>query len=322
MARDDYVAYLKRCAAGMRIRLSAPVRRIDPAGAGWALSLDGEAVTAAHAVIATGPDAEPVVPDWPGAGGFAGELLHASSFRNVADLACRSVLVIGPGNSGTDLMNHLARSQAGQLWLSARGAMNIAPMRLAGMPMHPVSVATRYLPRRVQDADLRAVAWLAFGDLRRYGYPRPAVGAFSRIAADGVTVALDDGFVTALKSGRITMKPAVERFNGPRVIFADGTECAPEVVICATGYRPGLEALAGRPGQAGPVRAAARYRRETPPRPARPVVLRAGQQHLRQHARAPAAGSPAGAGDDRHAGQPPIVTAFTRTGRMVTLTRD
>jgi putative flavoprotein involved in K+ transport len=245
VARDDYVAYLERCAAGMRIRLSAPVRRIDPAGAGWALSLDGEAVTTAHAVIATGPDAEPVVPDWPGAGGFAGELLHASRFRNVADLAGRSVLVIGPGNSGTDLMNHLARSKAGQLWLSARGAMNIAPMRLAGIPMHPVSVATRYLPRRVQDADLRAVAHLAFGDLRRYGYPRPAVGAFSRIAADGVTVALDDGFVAALKSGRITMKPAVGRFDGPRVIFADGTACAPDVVICATGYRPGLEALAG-----------------------------------------------------------------------------
>jgi putative flavoprotein involved in K+ transport len=41
------------------------------------------------------------------------------------------------------------------------------------------------------------------------------------------------------------MKPAVERFEGPRVIFADNTACAPDVVICATGYRPGLEALAG-----------------------------------------------------------------------------
>jgi len=32
---------------------------------------------------------------------------------------------------------------------------------------------------------------------------------------------------------------------GPRVRFADRTSCAPDTVICATGYRPGLERLAG-----------------------------------------------------------------------------
>jgi putative flavoprotein involved in K+ transport len=119
-------------------------------------------------------------------------------------------------------------------------------MRLAGIPLHPVSVATRRLPLRVQDANLRAVAKIAFGDLRRLGYERPALGAFSRAAADDVTVALDDGFVAALKAGRITMKPGIERFDGPQVVFADGSTCAPDVVICATGYRPGLEQLAGQ----------------------------------------------------------------------------
>lgn len=61
-----------------------------------------------------------------------------------------------------------------------------------------------------------------------------------------MTVALDDGFVAALKAGRITMKPGIERFDGPQVVFADGSTCAPDVVICATGYRPGLEQLAGQ----------------------------------------------------------------------------
>lgn len=142
-SRDDYVAYLTRYAAGMRTRLGTEVRRIDPAAAGWVLDLGGQTITTAHAVIATGPDAEPAWPAWPGSGGVPGTLIHAGQFRNVADVAGRSVLVAGPGNSGTDLLNHLARSNASRRWLSARSGMNISPMRLAGIPLHPVSVATR-----------------------------------------------------------------------------------------------------------------------------------------------------------------------------------
>ena len=56
---------------------------------------------------------------------------------------------------------------------------------------------------------------------------------------------MDDGFARALKAGRVVMKPGIDRFDGPRVCFTDGTSCAPNVVICATGYRPGIEALAG-----------------------------------------------------------------------------
>ena len=144
-----------------------------------------------------------------------------------------------------DLLNHLVRSDAARLWLSARSGMNIAPLRLAGIPMHPVAVAGRRLPRRAQDASLRAVQRLAFGDLGRYGYPRSDLGAFTRLRADGVTVAVDDGFVRALKSGRVTMKPGVARVEGRDVCFADGSACVPDVIICATGYRPRLGPWSG-----------------------------------------------------------------------------
>ena len=244
-ARDDYVAYLEDYAAGMRLRLGTRVQRVGRAGAGWELRLEGGSLTAAHVVIATGPDAEPVVPSWPGMDGFGGMVIHAGQFRNVQEMAGLDVLVVGPGNSGVDLLGHLAGSDAGRLWLSARSGMNITPLRLGGVPLHPVSVAGRYLPVRWQDANARAVQRLAFGDLAGLGYPRSALGAFTRAAAEGVTVAVDDGFVRALKAGRVTMKPAIDRFDGPRVCFTDGTSCAPDAVICATGYRPGLEQIAG-----------------------------------------------------------------------------
>ena len=242
--RDDYVAYLQDYAAGMRLRLGARVRLVDRAGDGWALRLGRGSIKTAHVVVATGPDAEPVMPAWPGMAGFAGIVIHAGKFRNAAAMAGLDVLVVGPGNSGVDLLGHLAGSDAGKLWLSARSGMTITPRRLGGVPLHPVSVLGRYLPLRWQDANARAVQQVAFGDLTRLGYPRPALGAFTRAAADGVTIAVDDGFVRALKSGRVTMKPAIDRFDGRQVCFADGTGYAADAIICATGC-PGLEQIAG-----------------------------------------------------------------------------
>ncbi len=64
--RDDYVAYLQEYSAGMRLRLGARVHRIDRTDQGWELALDRGSLTAAHVVIATGSDAEPFLPDWPG----------------------------------------------------------------------------------------------------------------------------------------------------------------------------------------------------------------------------------------------------------------
>ncbi len=88
--RDDYVAYLQNYAAGMRLLLGTRVDRVDRvdrADGGWELRLDGGSIGAAHVVIATGPDAEPVMPSWPGMADYPGTVIHAGQFRNVADLA-------------------------------------------------------------------------------------------------------------------------------------------------------------------------------------------------------------------------------------------
>ena len=35
-------------------------------------------------------------------------------------------------------------------------------------------------------------------------------------------MAVDDGFVRALKAGQVNMKPGIDRFEGQTVYFADG----------------------------------------------------------------------------------------------------
>src|SRR5262245_5890746 len=113
----------------MRLRRGTRVHRIDRTDQGWELALDRVSLTAAHVVIATGSDAEPFLPDWPGLDSFGGTVIHAGQFRNVAEAAGRDVLVVGPGNSGADLLDYLAVSDAGRLWPSARSGMTVTPRR-------------------------------------------------------------------------------------------------------------------------------------------------------------------------------------------------
>jgi len=135
---------------------------------------------AAHVVVATGPGAESVVPNWPAVASFPGMLIHAGSSATPARWPAGMSWSSAPG---TPAWTCSIIWRAAALWLSARSGMHITPLRLADVPLHPVSLAGRRLPRRVQDASLRVVKGLAFGDLARYGHRLSELGAFTRIAS-------------------------------------------------------------------------------------------------------------------------------------------
>jgi hypothetical protein len=54
---------------------------------------------------------------------------------------------------------------------------------------------------------------------------------------------IDVGFLRELKSGRINVRPDVERFSSTRIVFADGREEEFGVVVAATGFSTALEKL-------------------------------------------------------------------------------
>jgi putative flavoprotein involved in K+ transport len=84
-----------------------------------------------------------------------------------------------------------------------------------------------------------------FGDLSPYGLPRPRMGVVSTLRERRVGPAIDDGFVDAVKDGRVEIVSAVEAFEDRRVVLADGTRAEADAVIAATGYDRGLGPLVG-----------------------------------------------------------------------------
>ncbi|MER9405078.1 NAD(P)/FAD-dependent oxidoreductase [Mesorhizobium caraganae] len=203
---------------------------------------------ARHIIIATGRDRQPVIPAWKGMKAFAGRVIHSAEFGDANDYAGRKILVVGAGNSGFDALNHLARVDTAQIWLSARNGPALLPKRIGQIAVHRFSPILARLPFKLADAVMAATQRLVFGDLTAFGLPPTPSGGASRLASDYTAIAADDGAVNAIKDGRIIVVPTVREFTRDTVIFDNGVTIQPDIVIAATGYRTGLEAMLGKLG--------------------------------------------------------------------------
>ena len=249
-SRDDFVAYLEDVAAceQLEIRYRVDVRRIFRDAEGWLLDTSAGSVPAASVVVATGYDAAAHVPDWPGRAGFTGELVHATRFRTAAAFRGRDVLVVGAGNTGTEIATRLADDRAARVRVSFRTPVNIMPARVLGIPATALARLNEGAPDWLVDRSAFVIQRLAWGDLAPHGMPRAPHGVATELRVRGLGATLDRGFVAALKARRLELVPAVERFDGQDVVLATGERVRPQVVIAATGYRHGLEPLVGHLG--------------------------------------------------------------------------
>jgi cation diffusion facilitator CzcD-associated flavoprotein CzcO len=248
-SREAFTSYLEDVAKRKRldVRLGVAVERIDRDYERWTLLTSSGSLHARFVVVATGYDRVPRVPDWPGRGTFTGELLHGSAFRNPDAYRGKDVLVVGAGNTGTEIATRLADGAA-RVRVSFRTAVNIMPPRFLGLPTPVLARASESSPAWLVDRMAFLMQRLAWGDLSRFGMPRSPYGVATELRVRGLGATLDRGFVAALKAGRLTLVSAVERFDGADVVLADGERIQPQVVIAATGYRHGLEPLVGHLG--------------------------------------------------------------------------
>lgn len=247
VARQDVVDYLDAYAVRhqLDVRTGVQVTGIERAAGGWSVrTADGETFEAAEVVVATGYNHTPVPPAWPGVEGFPGEVLHASTYRNPAPYRGRDVLVVGVGNTGAEIAVDLVEGGASRVRLAVRTAPHIVRRSNFGWPAQGTGIVVRHLPVPVVDAIARAVARVEVPDLARYGLPRPTTGLYSRVMEGSVPVQ-DVGLLAAVQAGKVEPVAAVESVDGAEVVLADGSRITPEVVLAATGYRRGLEALVG-----------------------------------------------------------------------------
>ncbi|MFJ6907005.1 flavin-containing monooxygenase [Streptomyces griseoluteus] len=252
VVRDDVVRYLEKYAEHHELEIVTGVEvfRVEKAadGAGWLLHASGgRELTGAAVVVATGHNHTPRLPEWPGAEGYEGELLHASSYRNPKPYEGRDVLVVGIGNTGAEIAVDLVAGGASRVRLAVRTAPHIVRRSTAGWAAQYTGIVVRRLPVRLVDRLARPMARLSTPDLSEHGLPRPETGLYSRVRQGAIPVQ-DVGLIDAVRTGKVEIVAAVEGFEDGKVALADGTRIAPDAVIAATGYSRGLDSLVGHLG--------------------------------------------------------------------------
>jgi cation diffusion facilitator CzcD-associated flavoprotein CzcO len=248
-SRDEVVDYLERYTEATRanVRFGTRLEELRPLSGYWELRTSTGTLRAHNVLFTTGKEHQPKIPNWPGMGTWSGRLLHSATLGDVRQYAGKHVLVVGAGNSGTDVLNHLVRVPTRSLHVSVREGSVVVPTWFLGFPVQLGAPFMEKLPLWLIDLMLAGTERMAFGNLRRLGFPARAGGA-SRLAGDGTSPAIDRGFIAALKAGEATIIPAIDHFEERAVVLRDGRKLQPDVVIAATGYETGLVPLLGKLG--------------------------------------------------------------------------
>jgi len=261
-SRDQVIGYLEDYARAERlgIRFGCEVVRVEPAPGGWRAVHGWGEEDARHVVLATGTNALPRRPDWPGLGAFPGRVLHSSDYRNAAGFAGARALVVGFGNSGADIALDLAEGGADVL-LALRGPVNILPSTMFGIPTTSLGFLRAVFGPALADRLTAPLVRALIGRPEDYGLGHPAKGPIRQVVEDGRIPMIDVGALAAIRDGRIAVRPGLARFDGGAAIFEDGSRTAIDLLVLATGYGvdlrpllPGSEAVLdadGRPKVSG-----------------------------------------------------------------------
>ncbi|MFJ3800358.1 flavin-containing monooxygenase [Streptomyces sp. NPDC090088] len=249
VSRDNVVRYLEKYAEHHELEIvtGVEVSRVERSadGEGWLLhATGGRELTGSAVVVATGFNHTPRIPDWPGRDGFGGEFLHAGQYRDAGPFAGRDVLVVGPGNTGSEIAVDLVEGGAARVRLAVRTVPHIVRRSTAGWAAQYNSILVRRLPTGLVDRLARTMAKVSVPDLAAQGLPRPDSGLYSRVKQGAIPI-LDVGLIDAVRQGKVEITAAVEGFEDGKVVLADGTLLSPDAVIAATGYVRGLEGLVG-----------------------------------------------------------------------------
>ena len=218
-----------------RIRFNTEVARVEPAGDGWEVTLaDGESHRYDAVMVANGHHWDPKYPEppFPGQASFTGEQLHSHWYREPDErFVDRRVLVLGIGNSATDIATETSRVSATTYLAMRRGAY-VMPKFIGGVPLDQLAPSwANRLPFAFTRPLLMREVKRVQGPMEGYGLPKPD----HKLGEAHPTVSAD--LLDRIGHGRIAVKPNLERIDGPVVHFCDGTSAEVDTIVWCTGYR-------------------------------------------------------------------------------------
>lgn len=222
------------CEFGVAVERATPVD--TAAGRYWRVELsNGDTRDYRGVYAAIGTQWLPQLPQLPGLESFTGRAIHSKDYRSPKEFDGRRVLVVGAGNSGVDIASDAA-FHADEAFLSTRRPYYFFPKQIFGVALPDLldgraQIAPRPWMEGLQPADFMDVILSTVGDLSAFGLPVPEgpIGETHPIVSNTI--------LHAFSHGLLKRRPGVERVEGSRVHFEDGTSEEIDTIVFATGYR-------------------------------------------------------------------------------------
>jgi thioredoxin reductase len=177
--------------------------------------------------VCNGHHWQPRMPEYPGS--FDGEFIHSHEVKRFSAFAGKRVLVIGGGNSACDVAVESSRV-ADSVDMSWRRGYWIAPKFMMGKPADVFSTKIHWLPRKIWQKLSALSLYIRNGKNSDYGLPEPD----GPLGSHHPTIN-EDLFFT-IRHGKIKPRADIERLEGKRVYFKDGTLGEYDVIVACTGY--------------------------------------------------------------------------------------
>ncbi|RQZ64599.1 NAD(P)/FAD-dependent oxidoreductase [Burkholderia cepacia] len=216
-SRNEVIDYLARYEERYHIpvRRTVHVESVSRVQGGLLVGTDHGELLARAVVSATGTWSAPYVPNYPGSEIFRGRQMHSAQYRNPDDLRGRSVLVVGGGNSGAQILAEVST------------VCNATWVTLQEPDFLPDDVDGRVLFERA------TAKWQALRD--GHTITAPVGGLGDIVMVPPVLEARVRGVLHAIRP--------FSRFDTDGVVWSDGKHSSIDVVIWCTGFRPALKHL-------------------------------------------------------------------------------
>lgn len=222
-AKDVVADYYRRYEDfyGFQVVRPADVIAVENLGTDLSVTFtDGEdeqSVSTLAVVNATGTWGAPFVPWYPGIRSFEGRHIHTNDYVSAADLAGKSVIVVGGGTSAIGFLLELENVASETLWVSRRP---IDYLDDGGL-----NLEARVEAVRIQDEAARA------------GRALPSI-------VSGTGVPRTRRIQAGIDRGVLTPYPMFHSIEADGVRWEDGTFQKADAIIWSTGFRPELRHLA------------------------------------------------------------------------------
>ena len=227
--------YLRRYADYFRLNIREGVQVNCAAwqSDGWHVETSAGEMHGRAMVATTGIWNAPVIPGFEGGERFRGQVLHSSAYRNATPFAGKRVLVVGAGNSGSEIAADLGMNGA-IASIAIRSGVAFVPRSSSVLAARYSPTLLRALPRGMAGALYKSV----WHDARDAGIPQPDGDPLDAYPVSGIDLP------QAIRAGRVTVYPALKSITDTGAEFEDGQAAKFDAILFATGYRPALDFIA------------------------------------------------------------------------------